>query len=115
MLIDSLDELVTQLENGQALPLLLDGPHIAVAKSGRLTHGLCLPLWRLVACQSDAPELLKNTGDGKLIKSSWLILDRPCHMKCIFNRVFFFSFLAPCGFPNQCSAIAKISHFDSQA
>ena len=60
VLIDSLDELIAQLEDGKALTLLFYGPHIAVAEGGRLAHGLGLPLGRLVARQADAPQLLRS-------------------------------------------------------
>lgn len=58
VLIDGLDELITQLEDGEALALLLDGPDVAVAEGGRLAHGLCLPLRRLVPRQANASQLL---------------------------------------------------------
>ena len=58
MFTDSLDKLVAQLEDGEALALLLDGPHVAVAKGGRLAHRLGLPLGRLVARQAYASQLL---------------------------------------------------------
>ena len=58
VLVDGLDELIAQLEDWKALALLLDGPHVAVAKGGRLAHRLRLPLGRLVARQANSPQLL---------------------------------------------------------
>ena len=59
VLVDGLDELIAQLEDGEALALLFDGPDVAVAEGGRLAHGLRLPLRRLVARQANASQLLR--------------------------------------------------------
>ena len=56
--VDGLDELVAQLEDGQALALLLDGPHVAEPERGRLAQRLGLPLRHLEPAQPDAPQLL---------------------------------------------------------
>ena len=56
--IDGFNELVAQLEDWQALALLLDGPHIVETEGGRLAQRLGLPLRHLIAAQPNTTELL---------------------------------------------------------
>ncbi len=58
--VDGFDELVAQLEDGQALALLLDGPHVVEAKGGRLAQRLGLPLRHLKPTQPNAAQLLHS-------------------------------------------------------
>lgn len=58
--VDGFDELVAQLEDGQALALLLDGPHVVEAKGGRLAQRLGLPLRHLKPTQPNAAQLLRS-------------------------------------------------------
>lgn len=55
---ETLEKLLPHLEDGQAFPLLLDGPCVPHAKGRCLPQGLLLPLWHFICAQPNASQLL---------------------------------------------------------
>lgn len=74
VIVHRLDELVPQLENRERLALRLHGQGRLLAKRGRLSERLHLPLGHLVPSQAHAPEL---RGEVPLASLRHGILPRP--------------------------------------